>query len=115
MANDAEQLAAELAVECWRLHREMARMAARLPLEDHPRFDAQLRFARAKLERLTEAMGLRLEEFDGQPFTASLPASATNADEMTGADAVVSTTLEPVVMQDGRVIRFGKVTLREER
>jgi hypothetical protein len=55
---------------------------------------------------------MRLAEFDGQPYSVEMPASAVNADEFEGGDSLfVVDTLEPALIRDMSVISMGRVYL----
>ena len=103
---------AKLAVEHWRLIRVLTRLVDRLPLESQARVAAQARFASAQLDSAVSDQGLSLTTFDGRLFEPSLPVTAVNAEDYPGrADLVVSETVEPTVIADGRVIQLGKVII----
>lgn len=100
----------KLAVEHWRLIRVLSRLVERLPPESQARVAAQARFASNQLESLVRTQGLALVTFEGRPFEPSLPVTAVNAEDFAGADALlISETVEPTVMAEGRVIQLGKV------
>lgn len=110
MTAGSEQSYAKLAVEHWRLIRVLTRLVDRLPLESQARVAAQARFASAQLDSAVSDHGLSLTTFDGRLFEPSLPVTAVNAEDYPGlADLVVSETVEPTVIADGRVIQLGKV------
>ncbi len=101
---------AKLAVEHWRLIRVLTRLVDRLPVESQARVAAQARFASAQLESAVSDQGLSLTTFDGRPFEPSLPVTAVNAQDFPGSvDLIISETVEPTVIADGRVIQLGKV------
>ena len=100
----------KLAVEHWRLVRVLARLVERLPPEAQARIAAQARFAGNQLDTLVKDHGVTLVTFDGRAFAPSLPVTAVNAEDFIGAEAlIVSETVEPTVMADGRVVQLGKV------
>lgn len=110
----SEDAFAKLAVDHWRLIRVLARLVDRLPQESQARVAAQARFAGSQLEALVKDQGLTLVTFEGRAFDPSLPVTAINADDFVGASAlVVSETVEPTVMVDGRVIQLGKVLVSQ--
>lgn len=110
MTSGSEHSFAKLAVEHWRLIRVLTRLIDRLPVESQARVAAQARFASAQLDSAVSDQGLSLTTFDGRLFEPSLPVTAVNAEDYPGqADLVVSETVEPTVIADGRVIQLGKV------
>ncbi|QGP81264.1 hypothetical protein [Sphingobium sp. CAP-1] len=106
---------ATLAVHYWKL---CAALERELILADPARREAgaaQLRFARRKLDNVLEGEGLRLATFDGEAWTAEIPASPVNADDMAGdAAATVADTIEPTIIGAQGVIHSGKILLRQD-
>lgn len=114
MTSSSEDAFSRLAVDHWRLIRILARLVERLPHESQARVAAQARFAGSQLESLVKDQGLSLVTFEGRAFDPSLPVTAVNADDFGGASAlVVSETVEPTVMADGRVLQLGKVLVSQ--
>ncbi len=114
MKPSSEDAFSKLAVDHWRLIRVLARLVDRLPQESQARVAAQARFAGSQLEALVKDQGLSLVTFEGRAFDPSLPVTAVNADDFVGASALlVSETVEPTVMADGRVIQLGKVLVSQ--
>ena len=114
MTAESELGFAKLAVEHWRLIRVLTRLVDRLPIESQARVAAQARFASAQLDSAVTDHGLSLATFEGRPFDPSLPVTAVNAEDFLGLiDLVVSETVEPAVIADGRVIQLGKVIVSQ--
>ncbi|WP_293682257.1 hypothetical protein [uncultured Phenylobacterium sp.] len=114
MTSSSEDAFSKLAVDHWRLIRVLARLVDRLPQESQARVAAQARFAGSQLDSLVKDQGLSLVTFEGRAFDPSLPVTAVNADDFVGASALlVSETVEPTVMADGRVIQLGKVLVSQ--
>jgi hypothetical protein len=114
MTGAPEDAFSKLAVEHWRLIRVLTRLVDRLPQESQARVAAQARFAGSQLEVLVKDQGLTLATFEGRRFEPSLPVRAVNAEDFAGATTLlVSETVEPAVMADGRVVQLGKVLLSE--
>lgn len=110
MTSSIEEGFCRLAVEHWRLVRVLARLVERLPLEAQARVAAQARFAGNQLEALVKDHSIALVTFDGRPFAPSLPVTVVNGEDFTGVEALlVSETVEPTVMANGRVVQLGKV------
>jgi hypothetical protein len=104
----------ELAVEFWKLTQAFERQLTQVEQYRRAGGQAHLRFARRRLEHLLAEAGLRLATFEGEPWSPAIPASAVNADEVSGSDHVVETTLEPTVVDvNGRVVLPGKLLIRE--
>jgi len=105
---------AALAVQYWKLCEAFERVLDCLPEDRVPGVEAQLRFARRRLDTILAEAGLRLASYDGAPFTPDLPASPVNAEDIAdGAPAIVAVTLEPTVIGAGGVLIAGKILLKE--
>ena len=96
-----------------------ARRLSRLTLEAAPgrleRERAQLSYSQALVEGTLAKHGLRLVLHDGLPFSPQIPAEPVNLEDF-GSDEglVVSDTLEPTVIFNGRVLARGLVVLAKE-
>ena len=75
------ELIARLCVEYWKLARASLRAAAQLNEKDGKRLAAQVKFSDLQLLTIAEQMGLSVVSFDGESFTAGLPASADNGED----------------------------------
>lgn len=107
------QALAALAIENWKLQSTLRRAIAELPEEKRARLEAQLRYSRGQLERILTEADLRLATFDGEQFSAELPVSPINAEDVAGTEITfVEQTLEPTVLAGGSVVRVGRVLLK---
>ena len=113
MTAPAAPLAA-LAVHYWKLcaafDRELGFMNADRALAG----EAQLRFARRKLDTILAEAGLRIVTYDGAAFTPDVPASPVNAEDISDSAAtIVASTIEPTVTGPEGVLVAGKILLKE--
>jgi len=110
---DTAPLAA-LAVQYWKLCAAYERELGFASEERAAAGEAQLRFARRRLDAILAEAGLKLATWDGAAFTPDVPASPVNAEDITdGAEAVVEATIEPTVTGPEGVVIGGKILLRE--
>lgn len=102
----------EIAVEAWRFERVFRRMLSRMEPIEARRYASQYQWFRQRVDAAVEKAGLRMVSLEGQPFDAGMAATPLNIDEF-GADEtlVVRQMIEPVVMQQDRVLRAGAVIL----
>ena len=113
--NGDDDLLIDLIVEYWRLLRAAEASLAWVPDERRARCVPPIRYAEGRLAALLERSGVVLAVFDGRVYDPGLPATPVNGDEIAGhAGTRVSRTLEPTVMRDGRILRFGKIILEAE-
>ena len=107
---------AELAVEFWKAIRSHERTLQMVPIMQLPKIQAQIRFSSSRLVALLAGTGFALIEFDGE-YSPNLPATPVNGDDFAGTEKtlMVERTIEPAVVnqEDMRVVRMGKVWIRE--
>ncbi len=103
---------AKLVVEFWKLVRAYERSIPLLPPDHQTRAQAQLRFSANQLKSLLDEVQIVLVTFEGKTFEPNLPMSAVNADDFEDDDnLVVAQSIEPAIVQDGKVLLMGKVVL----
>lgn len=111
--NDNKTQVAKLAVDFWKLAAYFEHHIQNSAEDARTRGQAQLRFARRRLESTLEESGLTLFCYDGEEFTASLPVTAINADDVLGLERyLVESTIEPAIVGSDGVIMTGKVTIK---
>ena len=107
------EAASRLLVEYWKLLRSYERTAGELPESKADKVQAQIRYSAQRLDQILNDAQIRLVCFDGEPFSAELPVSAVNAEDLEGCEhPTVDRTLEPTLLQDGSVLHTGKVLLK---
>jgi hypothetical protein len=105
---------AALAVQYWKLCAAFERELGFASEDRAAAGEAQLRFARRKLDTILDEAGLKLATWDGAAFTPEVPASPVNPEDIgDGADAIVAATIEPTVTGPAGVLVGGKILLRE--
>ena len=114
-----EQPTMEMAVEIWRFLRAHERAIFAIPPEKREN-DAEIRAESAfcailsLLLKILAGEGIRLVAYENVGYESNYPVEAVNADEMGDSDdLVMSETLEPALVRDGKVLRDGKVFLAQ--
>ncbi len=73
---------------------------------------AMLTYSGRRVREALAEHGISLEDYVGQQYSPSLPAEPVNPEDFdTEEGLVVDKTVEPTVLQDGRIIMRGKVVL----
>jgi len=103
---------AELASLGWKLLGALNRELKNAPPERIEAGEAMLRFAEGKLERTLAGSNMKLVTYDGESWSAQIPAQALNLIDIDDADASVESTIEPTILRGTRVILPGKILLR---
>ena len=114
-----EQSAVEMAVEIWRFLSAHERAIFAIPSERRES-DAEARAESAfyailsLLLKILARERIRLVAYEGVGYEPNYPVEAVNVEDMGDSDdLVMSDTLEPVLMRDGKVLRYGKVFLAQ--
>lgn len=98
--------------ENWRFVRLFTRVLQKLELADQQRYHGQLRFHLSALENTLAGAGLRLVNLEGQIFDPGMAVTVANPSDFQPDDApLIEQMLEPVIMDDGGLVRTGKVIL----
>ena len=101
--------------EAWRFKKAFERVLEMLGTNERRKNLSKLKwFEREITEAMTES-GLKINNFEGQPYTAGIPATPINIEEFEDDYGLyVSQTLEPTVLdEDGNVLRSGFITLEK--
>jgi hypothetical protein len=102
-----------LATEWWKSNRRLLRLAAEAVPTRLERERAQVAYAARRIEAALEASGLRLADHTGQAYSPSLPAEPVNPEDFETEEGLeVADTIEPTVLEHGRILQRGKVVLR---
>lgn len=105
-----------LATEWWKSSRRLLRLVAEAAPERMERERAQLTYASRRIGEALAALDLRVVEHDGQPYSPAMPAEPVNPEDFaTEEGLVVADTVEPTVLRAGRILRRGKVVLRQAK
>ncbi|SOB86396.1 hypothetical protein SAMN06297144_1501 [Sphingomonas guangdongensis] len=113
MSTDPTRSLADLAVQHWKLCAALERETAFMSVERSVAAQAQLRFARRRLDAILAGENMALACYDGARWTADVPASPVNADDVAGTDPLIEATIEPTILADGRVLHPGKILLKQ--
>ncbi|WP_404338281.1 hypothetical protein AB2M62_05075 [Sphingomonas sp. MMS12-HWE2-04] len=112
--SDAPPALAALAVQYWKLCAAFERELAFAAPERVPAAQAQLRFAQRKLDTILESEGLRVLTYDGGAWSAELPPTPINAEDVADSrTAQVDATIEPTIVGAAGVLHPGKILLRQ--
>ena len=105
-----------LVIDSWRLMIANKQIIADLPHQKQKPAEAKTRHLRKKMcshiTKLLQENNIEMCVYDGKPYDSHYPIQAINADEFAdGEKLVVQETLEPALINEGRVIHFAKVVL----
>ena len=107
---------AQIAAESWRYKQALSKALRRMDPMDAERFSRQYGYFARRVEQAVAAAGLRVVDYAGQAYDVGLPVQAMNLDDFDEDEALIITqTVEPVIMSEGRVIKTGMVMLDRVR
>ena len=107
---------AQIAAESWRYKQALSKALRRMDPMDAERFSHQYGYFARRVEQAIAAAGLRVVDYAGQAYDVGLPVQAMNLDDFDEDEALIITqTVEPVIMSEGRVIKTGMVMLDRVR
>jgi hypothetical protein len=111
---DTVEAFARLAIEHWKVLRQFERALNLVPPDRRSRYISQIKYSTSRLPAILEAGGLNLVVLDGRQYQPELPAVVVNEEEAVRmSNPVVAETVEPAIVQNGRVVSLGKVALKE--
>lgn len=109
-----EELLIGLTVESWRLCRMFQKSIDLRDIKSASRQSNQVRYFHRKLDDSLAPLGLRIVDFEGQPYHPGMAATALNAADFDAEDDLsVDQMMEPVVMGADGVRRTGTMMLRK--
>jgi hypothetical protein len=112
MTQTSHEALAIIASEWFRCSRRALRLAAEAAPARLERERAQHAYATQRVQDALTTHGLRLHDFSGSAYSPSLPVEPLNPEDFdTEEGLVVTETVEPTVLLDGKVLLRGKVVL----
>ena len=107
---------AEIAAESWRYGRALTKVLRKLDVMDADRFARQYEYFATRVQRAVATAGLTVLDLTGQAYHVGLPVQAMNLEEFDEDEPlIISQTIEPVIMMDGRVMKTGVVMVSSSR
>lgn len=111
-SDDAADALALLATEWFKTARRLSRLTQEVAPARLERERAQLAYSQRRVEETLEKQGIRLVTHDGTPFSTEIPAEPVNPEDFdTEEGLVVSETIEPTVICNGKILARGLVVL----
>lgn len=113
---EMDQLLIELGCELWQLCRNAKGWVGKLSERHSRRASNQVDWGRGRLGEILAKRGIELKDKVGQAWEEGDPVEIVNApEEALSGISIVTAVLEPVVMQQGTLVRRGKITVETHR
>lgn len=112
VSDEGIEALAIIATEWFKTARRLSRLTQEAAPARLERERAQLSYSERRVQDALGALELRLVTYDGSEFSAQLPAEPVNPEDFdTEEGLLVSETLEPTVLHQGKVVLRGRVVL----
>lgn len=101
-----------IATEMFRFQRVFEKAISKLDITEQSKYMSQYGWFSKRVYKALEEADLRVLSLDGQIYDPGMAATPLNIDEFEVDDPLyVVQTLEPIIMQDGRVVKTGTIVL----
>lgn len=115
MERNYEELRAaviDMAAEAWRFRGVFMRVLAKLDAGDDAKYMGQFNWFMKKTETALDRARLRVVNLEGQKYDIGMAVTPMNIDDFEPEDELyVQQMFEPIIMEEGAVIRQGSVML----
>ena len=102
----------DMAVEAWRFKSVFSKAMSKLDAGESTRYLGQYNWFQRKMDQALEKAGLRIVNVEGLPYDPGVAASPMNIEDFDPDEILyVKQMIEPIIMDDSRVIRTGTVML----
>ena len=115
MYNDCYNLQNSLisiASELFRFQRVFEKAVSKLEIDEREKYMSQFSWFSKKVSKALDEANLKLINLEGQPYDPGMAVAPLNIDEFEIEDRLyVAQTIEPIIMQQDKVIKTGTVIL----
>ncbi len=111
---DKDAALAEFAIEIWRLPKLLDKLISRLDYDEQNKYHSQFAWFNKKAIEYLYSTGMTIASLDKMPFDVGMPVTPINIGDFDKDDElVIDQVLEPVIMQNGKIIKTGSVLLKK--
>jgi hypothetical protein len=101
-----------IASEFYRLQRVFKKAVSKLSAEERDKYNSQFAWFSKRVIKALDVSGLRMMDADGQAYDPGMAVIPLNLEEFSTEDLLyVVQTVEPVIMQEDKVLKTGTVIL----
>ena len=101
-------------IELWRLSKMFDKMIIKMDMNEQNRYKSQYAWFNKKTIEFLNNENISINSLEGMPFDAGMPVTPINIGEFKKDDElVIEQTLEPIIMQNGKLIKSGSVLLKK--
>jgi hypothetical protein len=102
------------AVEIWRLPKMLNKLIAKIDLDEQKKYVNQFNWFNKKAIEFFQSESISISSLEGMPFDVGMPVDPINIGDFTKDDElIVEQVLEPVILQNGKILKTGSVILRK--
>lgn len=111
---DPSATLADFAVEIWRMPKLLDKLISRLDYDEQNKYHSQFAWFNKKAIEFLYSTGITIVSLDKIPFDIGMPVTPINIGDFGKDDElVIDQVLEPVIMQNGKIIKTGSVLLKK--
>ena len=101
-----------IASELFRFQRVFEKAVSKLEIDEQGKYMSQFLWFSKKVSKALDEADLKLVNLEGQPYDPGMAVTPLNIDEFEIEDRLyVDQTIEPIIMQQNKVIKTGTVIL----
>jgi hypothetical protein len=111
---EKEVALANFAVEIWRLPKVLDKLIAKIDLNEQKKYISQFSWFHKKAIEFLQSENVIITSFEGSPFDVGMPVNPINIGDFNKDDEMfVEQVLEPVIIQNEKIIKTGSVILKK--
>lgn len=101
----------DIASESWRLKKAFERVLNLLDVKEKQKNLSKLNWFEKKLKESLHESGYKFSNFEGEPYSTGIPATAINIDDFDSDEGLyVKQTIEPTILdENGRILKTGSI------
>ena len=105
----------KIILESWRLKKSFERVVSLLDLKEQRKNLSKIKWFDNVLTEVLQDCKLKLINFEGEPFSSGIPASAVNLDDFEAEDELyVKQTIEPTIIDENAcIIHSGSIIVEK--
>lgn len=109
---ELRQVIIDMAVEAWRFRRVFNKAMSKLDAGESTRYIGQFNWFIKKVDLALKTAGMRIVDVEGKPYDVGMAVSPLNIDDF-GTDDIlyVEQLIEPIIMDEDKVLKTGTVML----
>jgi hypothetical protein len=107
------ELVINMTVESWHMVQLIYNVLNKLDILESEKYIGQINWFNKKIKETLETLNMRIVNLVGEPYDPGMAVRALNIEEFEPTDQMyIDNMLDPLIMGNDGIVRFGTVTLR---